>query len=269
MRGRVFIIAGSDSGGGAGIQADIKAVSALDSFAATAVTAVTAQNTHGVHGIHPVPTQFIKKQIDAVLSDIGADCIKIGMLHDTPTIKTVTEVLKRSAGEVPLVVDPVMIAKGGAPLLAKESVSTLITELVPLATLLTPNIPEAEALTNLKATDELSLQQIGAELLSQGANAVLLKGGHLPGLSISDYLFTPEEVKIYQNSRIDTNNTHGTGCTLASAIAAGIAVGLDIFEAVARAEDYLHKAIASAPGFGSGQGPINHTHTFASQNYPS
>ncbi|MBB43687.1 MAG: bifunctional hydroxymethylpyrimidine kinase/phosphomethylpyrimidine kinase [Rhodospirillaceae bacterium] len=265
MRGRVFIIAGSDSGGGAGIQADIKTVSALDGFAATAITALTAQNTQGVHGVHPVPTQFIKKQIDVVLSDIGADCIKIGMLHDTPTIETVTEVLRSTAAEIPLVVDPVITAKGGGRLLAEDSISALLKELVPLATLLTPNIPEAEALTNLQATDELSLQKMGAELLSKGAHAVLLKGGHLPGSLISDYLFTSKGVKEYQNSRIDTNHTHGTGCTLASAIAAGVAVGLSLFDAVERAEKYLQKAIISAPGFGAGHGPINHTHTFGSK----
>ena len=266
MRGRVFIIAGSDSGGGAGIQADIKTVSALDSFAATAITAVTAQNTQGVHSVHPVPTKFIKKQIDVVLSDIGADCIKIGMLHDTRTIETVTKVLKKSAAEIPMVVDPVMTAKGGARLLAQDSVAALIKDLVPLATLLTPNIPEAEALTNLKATDEFSLRKIGAELLSKGANAVLLKGGHLPGSLISDYLFTSERVEVYENSRIDTVHTHGTGCTLASAIAAGIAIGLSLSDAVARAENYLHQAIVGAPGFGSGHGPINHTHTFVDKS---
>lgn len=266
MPGRVLIIAGSDSGGGAGIQADIKAVSALDGFAMTAITALTAQNTEGVHGIYPVPVQFIDQQIQVVLSDIGADCIKIGMLHDEHVIQTVVSTIKHVCAHIPIVIDPVMVAKGGSRLLASEAVSTLKEQLIPLATLLTPNIPECEALTGIEATNEIALQNIGEKLLKIGAQAVLLKGGHLKGSTIKDYLFTVEGVEVFQNSRIDTAHTHGTGCTLASAIAAGFAIGLNVSEAVKRAEQYLHKAIAGAPGYGHGKGPIDHMHTVRIKN---
>jgi len=261
MAGRVLIIAGSDSGGGAGIQADIKAVSALDGYAATAITALTAQNTQGVHGVHPVPVDFIDQQINVVMSDIGADCIKTGMLHDAEVIETVTRALKRDAAGIPLVADPVMVAKGGARLLVEDAVAALIGCLVPMATVLTPNIPEAEALTGIEASDEAALQAIGEDLLAKGAKAVLLKGGHLNGPMIQDRLFTGDGVKIFENPRIDTAHTHGTGCTLASSIAAGIAASLPLAEAIGRAETYLHKAIAGAPGYGSGHGPVDHMHT--------
>lgn len=261
MVGRVLIVAGSDSGGGAGIQADIKAVSALDCFAATAITALTAQNTLGVHDVYPVHPDFIDKQINVVMTDIGADCIKTGMLHDAGTIECVVRAIDREGSGVPLVVDPVMVAKGGARLLIEDAVVALSEYLLPRATLLTPNIPEAEALTGIKASDESALYQIGEALLEKGARSVLLKGGHLIGSTIVDRLFTSSGVEIFENPRIDTKHTHGTGCTLASAIAAGISDGLAISDAVDKAEIYLHKAIEGAPGFGSGYGPIDHTHT--------
>ncbi len=261
MVGRVLIVAGSDSGGGAGIQADIKAVSALDCFAATAITALTAQNTLGVHDVYPVHPDFIDKQINVVMRDIGADCIKTGMLHDAATIKCVVRAIDREGPEVPLVADPVMVAKGGARLLFEDAVVALNKYLIPRATLLTPNIPEAEALTGIKASDDSALYQIGEILLEKGAQSVLLKGGHLIGSTIVDRLFTSSGVEIFENRRIDTKHTHGTGCTLASAIAAGISDGLTISHAVNKAEIYLHKAIEGAPGFGSGHGPIDHTHT--------
>ena len=261
MVGRVLIVAGSDSGGGAGIQADIKAVSALDCFAATAITALTAQNTLGVHDIYPVQTDFIDKQINVVMTDIGADCIKTGMLHDAETIKCVVRAIDRDGAGIPLVADPVMVAKGGARLLLEDAVVALNEYLIPRATLLTPNIPEAEALTGIKALDESALRQIGETLLEKGAQSVLLKGGHLNGSTIVDRLFSSSGVELFENPRINTKHTHGTGCTLASAAAAGISDGLSISEAVNRAEIYLHKAISGAPGFGLGHGPIDHTHT--------
>ena len=261
MVGRVLIIAGSDSGGGAGIQADIKSSSALGAFATTAITALTAQNTLGVHGIMPVPVGFIDQQINAVLSDIGADCIKTGMLHDASVIETVTNALDRDAGNIPVVVDPVMVAKGGAALLQKEAVSILRSRLLPRATLLTPNIPEAEALAGREIQGENDMEALAKALFELGPNAVLLKGGHMNGAVVRDILVTENQTRCYENLRIDTLHTHGTGCTLASSIAAGLANGLPIEAAVEQAEWFLHKAIETAPKLGSGHGPINHLHT--------
>jgi len=259
--GRVLIIAGSDSGGGAGIQADIKSSSALGAYASTAITALTAQNTLGVHGVLPVPVEFIEQQINAVLRDIGADCIKTGMLHDASVIETVTCALHREAGDIPVVVDPVMVAKGGAALLQKEAVSILRSRLLPRATLLTPNIPEAEALVGREMRGEDDMEELAKALLDLGPNAVLLKGGHMDGAVVRDILVTENQTRCYENSRIDTLHTHGTGCSLASSVAAGIANGLPIEAAVEQAQWFLHKAIETAPKIGGGHGPINHLHT--------
>ncbi|NKB22415.1 MAG: bifunctional hydroxymethylpyrimidine kinase/phosphomethylpyrimidine kinase [Alphaproteobacteria bacterium] len=264
MVGRVLIVAGSDSGGGAGIQADIKSVSALGAFASTAITALTAQNTQGVHGVMPVPVEFIDQQMNVVLTDIGADCIKTGMLHDTSVIETVVRALDRDAPETPLVVDPVMVAKGGAALLQDEAVTTLRDQLVPRATLLTPNVPEAEALAGRTLKGEDDMEALGRVLYDLGSTAVLLKGGHMDGPVVRDMLITENGIRYYENPRIDTPHTHGTGCTLASSTAAGIANGLTIEDAVAEAEAFLHKAIKTAPGLGSGHGPVNHLHTVQS-----
>ena len=261
IRGRVLIIAGSDSGGGAGIQADIKAVSALGAYAATAITALTAQNTHGVEGVHAVPLDFIDQQISMVLKDIGADCLKTGMLHSSEVIETVLAAIERDAPEVPLVVDPVMVAKGGESLLEDAAVTTMRKRLVPRATVLTPNVPEAEALSGLSIGSDADMAAAGAALLALGPEAVLLKGGHMEGDVVRDRLITRDTVRVFENSRIDTPHTHGTGCTLASSIAAGIAQGLSLEDAIARAEAYLHEAIRTAPGFGGGHGPVNHLHT--------
>jgi hydroxymethylpyrimidine/phosphomethylpyrimidine kinase len=260
-RGRVLIVAGSDSGGGAGIQADIKAVSALGAYAMTAITALTAQNTLGVHGVLPVPAAFIRQQIHVVLTDIGADCIKTGMLHDAAVIETVVAALDADAPNVPLVVDPVMVAKGGASLLQADAVNALKTILLPRATLLTPNVPEAEALIGRTIRGKADMKEAARALLALGAKAVLLKGGHLDGPVVCDLLVTAEETRDFSNPRIDTPHTHGTGCTLASAIAAGLAEGRALVDAVTRAEAYLHEAIRTAPGHGHGHGPVNHMHT--------
>jgi hydroxymethylpyrimidine/phosphomethylpyrimidine kinase len=267
-RGRVLIVAGSDSGGGAGIQADIKAVSALGAYAMTAITALTAQNTLGVHGVFPIPVDFIRQQIHVVLTDIGADCVKTGMLHDAPVIETVAAALEADAPGVPLVVDPVMVAKGGATLLQAAAVRALREVLVPRATLLTPNIPEAEALTGMSIRSGADAAAAARALLALGAKAVLLKGGHLEGPVVRDLLVTPQESRAFENPRIDTRHTHGTGCTLASAIAAAIAEGDPLPTAVARAEDYLHEAIRTAPGLGHGHGPVNHLHTIRPSRLP-
>ncbi|MDB5419337.1 MAG: thiD [Phenylobacterium sp.] len=254
--GRVLIIAGSDSGGGAGIQADIKTVTALGGYAATAITAVTVQNTLGVSAVHPIPPHIITAQARAVLDDIGADAIKTGMLGDLAAVRAVAELLAGVA--VPVVIDPVMVAKGGAALIESSAVAVVRELLVPRAALLTPNAPEAEALTGL-AIASLDDQRRAAEvLLAAGAAAVLMKGGHLAGDRVTDLLITPAGETAFEAERIATRHTHGTGCTLASACATGLAQGLPLTEAVARAWAYVQEAIARAPGFGAGQGPLDH-----------
>ena len=255
-RGRVLIVAGSDSGGGAGIQADIKTVTVLGGYAATAIAAVTIQNTLGVTGVHPIPLQVIEAQARAVLDDIGADAIKTGMLGDA----AVVELVARLIGEydIPAVVDPVMIAKGGEPLLAADAVAAVLEWLVPRAALLTPNAPEAQALTGLTVETTDDLRRAGDRLIALGAQAVLMKGGHIPGDRVVDLLMTPFAETRYESGRIDTRHTHGTGCTLASACAAGLAQGLSLDTAVGRARDYVLEAIRRAPGFGAGYGPLDH-----------
>jgi hydroxymethylpyrimidine/phosphomethylpyrimidine kinase len=254
---RILICAGSDSGGGAGIQADIKTVTALGGFAMTAITALTAQNTLGVQGVLPVPAEFIRRQIRSVLDDLGADAAKTGMLGDAEAIEAITENLPP---DLPLVVDPVMIAKGGASLLAEAAISALKQRLIPRATLLTPNLPEAEALLGRRIADLAAMQAAGADLLALGARAVLVKGGHLDGDRLFDVLVAPDGVEVFEGTRIQTRHTHGTGCTLASAIATGLGQGLALSAAVSRARVYLVEAIRTAPGFGQGHGPLNHGH---------
>ena len=269
MDGRVLIVAGSDSGGGAGIQADIKAVTALNGFAMTAITALTAQNTHGVHGIHPVELTFVAQQMEVVLDDLGADCIKTGMLSSVDVIETVAGVLSARADSVPLIADPVMVAKGGAKLLDNDAHAALVSLILPHATLLTPNAPEAEALSGIDVVDEASQHRAGEALLGYGVSAVLVKGGHIEGTDVIDLLVTPDEAIRFSDPRIDTVNTHGTGCTLASAIAAGIAQGMTLADAVGRARRYVRAAILSAPRFGGGHGPLNHAVTFEASKIES
>lgn len=265
MHGRVLIVAGSDSGGGAGIQADLKTVTMLGGYAATAITALTAQNTLGVRGVVAVEPRFVAEQMEAVLVDIGADCVKTGMLHSADIIEAVVRTLESRARGVPVVVDPVMVAKGGAPLLRDDAQSALRLRLLPLASVVTPNIPEAEALTGVRVMDVESMGLAADVLLAQGASAVLLKGGHLPSDTIVDLLRTADgEQFVFEGQRIDTRHTHGTGCTLASAIAQGIAEGLRLSDAVARARDYVERAIAAAPELGQGHGPLNHAHPLES-----
>jgi hydroxymethylpyrimidine/phosphomethylpyrimidine kinase len=264
MKGRVLIIAGSDSGGGAGIQADIKTVTMLDAFAMTAITALTAQNTEGVFGVLPIAPDFIRQQIEVVLDDIGADALKTGMLHDSAAIETVAAVIAERAGAVPLVVDPVMVAKGGAPLIEPGAIDALKRLLVPRATVLTPNLPEAEILAGHAIGDVAAMHSTAEELLGLGCRAVLLKGGHLPGDTVHDVLATASGLRMWESPRIDSRHTHGTGCTLASAIAAGLAQGMAIEPAVERARAYVQRAIASAPGLGRGHGPLDHAHPLRS-----
>ncbi|MFL5266550.1 MAG: bifunctional hydroxymethylpyrimidine kinase/phosphomethylpyrimidine kinase [Stellaceae bacterium] len=260
MRGRVLIIAGSDSGGGAGIQADIKTVTMLDAYAACAITALTAQNTEGVFGVLPIPPDFIRRQIEVVLDDIGADAIKTGMLHDATVIETIAAVIEQRAPEVPLVVDPVMAAKGGARLIDPDAVEVLKRLLISRALVLTPNLPEAEILSGMSIGSAAEMLRAGEHLLMLGCRAVLVKGGHLSGETVSDVLVTVTGARVWENPRLATRHTHGTGCTLASAIAAGVSQGLDIEHAVDRARSYVHRAIAEAPGLGRGHGPLDHSH---------
>ena len=256
-QGRVLIVAGSDSGGGAGIQADIKSITAMGGFAMTAVTALTVQNTLGVSAIHEVPLNIVVGQIRAVLEDLGADTIKTGMLHNANIVEAVAEELSRDEELLPLVVDPVMVAKGGTSLLEDSAVAVIRELLVPMAAVVTPNVPEAEVLTGRKIVDVEGQKAAADALLGLGAEAVLLKGGHLSGDMIFDVLATREAMQIFSSPRIETRHTHGTGCTLASAIAALIAQGADVTAAVAAARDYVHEAIRTAPGFGKGHGPLN------------
>lgn len=261
MRGRVLIIAGSDSGGGAGIQADIKACTALGAYAATAITALTAQDTLGVHAVHGVPPDFIRLQIRLSLEDIGADALKTGMLTDVPTIEAVCDAIAAHGRGIPLVADPVMVAKGGHALLAPEAVETLRRRLLPLAALLTPNLPEAEVITGQPVSTVEEMKAAARRMLAMGTPAVLLKGGHLPGETLVDVLATADGIETFESPRIDSRHTHGTGCTLASAIAAGLAQGMPMRGAVARGRAYVQAALRSAPGLGRGHGPLNHAVT--------
>jgi hydroxymethylpyrimidine/phosphomethylpyrimidine kinase len=256
FKGRVLILAGSDSGGGAGIQADIKAVTMLGGFAATAITAITVQNTLGVHGVHPLPIELIRAQAEAVLDDIGADALKTGMLGSVEVVETVAALIDQAGA--PAVVDPVMVAKGGAALLPDQAVAAVKALMIPRAALLTPNAPEAEALTGLTVADLDGQRRAAEALLQLGARAVLMKGGHVPGELLIDVLMTPDGETLFEGERVETRHTHGTGCTLASACAAGLAKGLPLPIAVAEAWAYVAEAIRRAPGLGGGHGPLDH-----------
>ena len=261
MKGRVLIIAGSDSGGGAGIQADIKTVTALEGFAMTAITALTAQNTLGVQDIFPVPAVFVARQMISVLDDLGADAIKTGMLPSADVIMAVSDVLGRYP-VLSCVVDPVMVASSGASLMGDDAAGALMERLVPCASVLTPNIPEAEVLTGLKIDSVPAMIKAGQWLQRRGAAAVLVKGGHMPGPRLTDVLVTHDAVRLFENGRIETCATHGTGCSLASAVATGLAQGFSLEEAVARARCFVRLAITRAIRLGSGpSGPMNHTVT--------
>ena len=254
--GRVLIIAGSDSGGGAGVQADVKAVTMLGGHAATAITAITVQNTLGVHGVHPLPLDLITAQARAVLDDIGTDAVKTGMLGSVETVEAVAAIL--DTAHAPAVVDPVMIAKGGHPLLEDRAVAAVRDLMIPRAALLTPNAPEAEALTGLAVVDLDGQRRAGEALMKLGARAVLMKGGHVPGETVVDLLLTSSGETLLEGPRVETRSTHGTGCTLASACAAGIAQGKPVEVAVAEAWAYVAEAIRRAPGLGGGHGPLDH-----------
>jgi hydroxymethylpyrimidine kinase/phosphomethylpyrimidine kinase/thiamine-phosphate diphosphorylase len=256
-RGSVLTVAGSDSGGGAGIQADIKTITLLGSYAASVITALTAQNTLGVSGIHGLPAPFVTQQLQAVLSDIPVDVVKIGMLFSREIIEVVADKLTEYNKKI-LVLDPVMVAKGGSRLIGEDAVATLVERLIPLAFLLTPNVPEAEALTGVTIVDEESMHQAAQLLLAMGARNILIKGGHFPGREAVDILFGAGSIKRFSATRIDTRNTHGTGCSYASAIAAFLAQGEPLPEAIARAKQFVTAAIDMAAPLGAGHSPVNH-----------
>jgi hydroxymethylpyrimidine/phosphomethylpyrimidine kinase len=260
MKGRVLIVAGSDSGGGAGIEADIKTVTALCGYAATAITALTAQNTLGISGILPVPADFVRREMEAVLSDIGADAVKTGMLHDAAIIATVADCLAAHAAGAPLVVDPVMASTTGTPLLDAAALDLLKTRLIARATVLTPNIPEAEMLLGRRIAGPEEMVEAARALLALGPVSVVLKGGHLAESYVRDVVAEQGTSYALESPRIETRHTHGTGCTFASAIAVGLAQGMTRRAAIERAHDYVQRAIAGAPGYGKGNGPLDHTH---------
>lgn len=256
-------IAGSDSGGGAGIQADLKAFSALGVFGCSAIASLTAQNTLGVQGVYPIPPAFVQQQIHSVLSDLAVGAIKTGMLAQANIIAAVADSLSAYA-QIPLVLDPVMVATSGDRLLDEDAVATLIGALLPRATIVTPNLHEAAVLLGTGVAQNLDeMQRQGEAILALGARAVLMKGGHIHG-DATDLLVTAAGVEAFSAPRINTNNTHGTGCTLASAIAAGLAKGLPLSEAVKQAKDYLHQALAAAERLhiGNGAGPVHHFYAF-------
>jgi hydroxymethylpyrimidine/phosphomethylpyrimidine kinase len=254
----VLIVAGSDSGGGAGVQADIKAVTALGGYAATAITAITVQDTLGVHDVFPIPAAVVEAQARVVLADIGADAIKTGMLATVEMVELVARLLDGPAAGAPAVIDPVMTAKGGSRLLEARAVEAVRALLAPRAALLTPNLPEAEALTGLVIETLDDRRRAAERLLELGARGVLMKGGHADGDTVVDLLLTRDGETTFEGPRLDTPHTHGTGCTLASACAAGLARGLPLPEAVAQAWAYTAEAIRRAPGFGRGHGPLDH-----------
>ena len=257
-KGRVLIIAGSDSGGGAGIQADIKTVTALGGYAATAITALTIQNTQGVNGVVATPPKAVRAQMEAVLSDIGADVLKTGMLGDKQLVETLAEAFEDLAPKTPRVVDPVMVATSGDILLPRDAVDAVRKLMIPGAALVTPNTHEAEVLTG-KSVDGLNGQRRAAEkLLDMGATAALIKGGHIPGDVIVDVLATQKGEHFFDGPRIVTKATHGTGCTLASGIAAGLARGLSLQDAVGLSRAFLFEAISRAQVLGRGNGPVDH-----------
>jgi hydroxymethylpyrimidine/phosphomethylpyrimidine kinase len=262
MKGRVLIVAGSDSGGGAGIEGDLKTVTVLGAYGASAITALTAQNTLAVEGIFPVPPDFVRRQMAAVLSDIGADVIKTGMLLDGAIIDAVATTRETLAPYVPLVVDPVMVASSGARLLDEAALDRLKSRLIAHALVVTPNLPEAEALLGRRIAGLDEMADAAAAIQALGPRVVVLKGGHFLGPILRDVVREDGQTYTLEAPRIETRHTHGTGCSLASAIAAGIAQGMAMRPAIERAHRYVQEAIRTAPGLGQGKGPLNHAHPF-------
>lgn len=252
----VLTIAGSDSIGGAGIQADIKTISANGCYAMSVITSVTAQNTLGVNGIFDIPSGFVKKQLEAVFDDIRPDAVKIGMLSDTEIIKTVSDILRERKAEN-IVADTVMVSTSGHRLIAEDAVSALMEYMIPTAEIVTPNIPEAETLSGIGIKTEDDMKKAAEIIMRYGCKSVIIKGGHLKA-SADDVLFDGNKFIVFRNERINNSNTHGTGCTLSSAIASGLARGMSIAESVESAKKYVTGAIADGLDLGNGRGPLNH-----------
>jgi len=261
FKSKILIIAGSDSSGGAGIQADIKTVTSLGSYAMTAITAITSQNTTGVLSISKVPIEEIKRQIEFTSRDIKPDAVKIGMLHSKKVIETVINSLKKIKIKK-IILDPVMVAKGGTKLVDNKSIEIIKNKLMKRVTLITPNIPEAEILTKTKIQDIDDMYVAGKKLLGFGAKNVLIKGGHLENEYLYDLYLNKKEEEVFKSSRIKTKNTHGTGCTLSSAIATYFSCGKTLKKSCKMAINYVNHSIGSAPNFGKGHGPINHINVF-------
>jgi hydroxymethylpyrimidine/phosphomethylpyrimidine kinase len=250
-------IAGSDSGGGAGIQADLKTFHRFGVFGTSVITAITAQNTRGVTNWMAVPTELITQQIDAVAADLAPAATKTGMLADADVVRVVRDGITRHS-LAPYVLDPVMVATSGDPLLAPDAVQAIERELIPLADLVTPNLDEARILAGIDVHDVDAMKRAARILLDRGAKAALIKGGHLSGDEAIDVLDTGDSVHVFHHPRIQTRHTHGTGCTLSSAIAAHLALGHSLLDSVERSLDFVHRAIQNAPGLGAGNGPLNH-----------
>lgn len=255
---RALTVAGSDSGGGAGIQADLKTFQSFGCFGMSAITALTAQNSTGVQGVHKVPPEFVRAQMESVLGDIGADAVKCGMLADSGIILAVADCLERY-GNPPLVLDTVLVAKSGDPLLEDRAVTDMVERLFPLAALVTPNLPEVERLTGIRVVDREGMEQAARALRGMGARAALIKGGHLTGPKMLDLLALPGGgTVVFEGGRIDTPHTHGTGCTLSSAIAAALALGFDLERAVAAGREYVLRGIVNSHPTGKGYGTLLH-----------
>lgn len=255
---KALTIAGSDSGGGAGIQADLKTFQELDVFGMSAITAITAQNTLGVHGVYPVPLEGIVKQLDAIGEDLPPDAVKTGMLFNEDVIQTVAQSIQKH-GWKKVVVDPVMIAKGGHPLLEQSAVNALIHDLIPLSYILTPNIPEAEVITGTKIQSFADRKEAAKRIHQMGAANVIIKGGHQPtGNEIVDLLYDGHEFYEWKGAYVNTRHTHGTGCTFSAALTAELAKGKSVIDSVKTAKDFIHLAVENAPGIGGGHGPTNH-----------
>lgn len=257
---RVLAVGGSDGSGGAGIEADIKTIQALGGYGMTAITAVTAQNSEGVRAIERMPAHFVRLSMAMTLGDIGADAIKLGMLGDAELVGAVAEILLGEAAGVQVILDPVMVSTSGAMLLPADGVAALRRRLIPRASLVTPNLLEAEALVGFAVRTPGEMKAAGEAIRAMGAAAVLIKGGHGQGKVLSDVLVSAAGVEEFFLPRIETRHTHGTGCTLASAIATGLGQGMGLVDAVRRARYYVQDAIANGPGFGRGHGPIGHGH---------
>jgi hydroxymethylpyrimidine/phosphomethylpyrimidine kinase len=256
-RATAMTVAGSDSGGGAGIQADLKTFHQFGVYGMSAITAITAQNTLGVAGVYPLPTEAVVQQMREVLGDIGADAVKTGMLFDADIIQAVAEEIRRF-GIGKLVVDPVMVAKGGAKLLLDEAIEALKQHLLPLAEVVTPNVPEAECLSGMSIRTTEDMKEAARVIHAQGARHVFMKGGHMDGEEIVDMLFDGASFHTFTHGRIHTRHTHGTGCTFSAALTAELAKGTPLVPAVERANRFIVEAIATAPQIGKGHGPTNH-----------